>query len=84
MAILTTKLKIPLADGWALHIVNEGPRAAVLLAFNEGGDGPVRERITVHLTHHQAVQLARALAGVTPQMGPVSSFEDDCDEDTVP
>lgn len=84
MPIVYTTLKIPLADGWTLNVVNSGPKSEVLLAFNADDDGPVRERITVHLTQGQAMQLARALAGVTPQMGERATFIDDEDEDTVP
>lgn len=65
MATLTTKIKIPLDDGWALHVINMGPNAEVILSFNEGGEGPVRERISVHLSPGKAMQLSRALAGVT-------------------
>lgn len=55
---------VPLDDGWCLHVVNSGPNAEVILSFNEGS-GTVRERITVHLTQRKAMQIARALAGVT-------------------
>jgi len=65
MAVVTTKIKIPLDDGWCLHVINMGANAEVILSFNEGGEGPVRERISVHLSQHKAIQLSRALAGVT-------------------
>lgn len=63
--VITTKVKIPLDDGWCLHVINAGPKSEIILSFNEGGDGPVRERISVHLSHSKAIQVSRALAGVT-------------------
>lgn len=80
MPIIVTTLRIPLADGWELHVVNSGPHAEVLLAFNSGEDCPVRERLTVHLTQHQSVQLARALAGITSMMGHSSTVRPDAYE----
>ena len=81
--VLATKLRIPLDDGWALHVVNSGPRAQVILSFNEDEGKSVRERISVHLSHRQAIQLARALAGVTNQSGPSFDTSDE-EEDTIP
>lgn len=84
MVVLATKLKIPLDDGWELYVVNQGPRAQVILSFNENSSGPVRERISVHLDHSKAIQLARALAGVTNQSGPYTPPPQDDEEDTIP
>lgn len=80
MAIIVSKTKVPLDDGWELWIITSGPRSEVVLSFTEGTNGPVRERITIHLTQAKAVQIARALAGLTwiPPRDP------DEDEDTNP
>lgn len=82
MAIIQSKTKIPLEDGWELWIVNSGPNAEVVLSFTEGVNKPVRERITVHLTQRKAMQIARALAGVVSATLP--SYLEEEDEDTKP
>lgn len=64
MVVVTSKILIPLDGEWSLHVVNSGPNSEVILSFNEGA-GTVRERITIHLTQRKAMQIARALAGVT-------------------
>ena len=82
VAIISAKTRVPLADGWELWIVNNGPNSEVILSFSEGTDKPVRERITIHLSQRKAVQVARALAGVT--FLPPPTMSDDDDEPTDP
>ena len=84
MAIISSKTKVPLTDGWDLWIINNGPHAEVVLSFTEGTDKPVRERITIHLTQSKAVQIARALAGITFVPPPRSASDVDEEEDTEP
>ena len=87
--LLATKLKIPLDDGWDLWVINRGRHEPVILSFAEHGESPVKERIAAHLSHSKAIQLARALAGVTNQSGPTKPHRDfsdfdDSEEDTIP
>lgn len=82
MATLTTKTKVQLADGWELWIINSGPTSEVVLSFTEGTDGPVRERITIHVSQAKAVKIARALAAIT--FLPPARDPDTDEEDTEP
>ena len=80
MAITEHKTRVPIGDGWDLWIINRGPQSEVVLSFTDGAEGPVRERITIHLSQSKAVQVARALAGITF----VPPIEDAEDEPTDP
>ena len=82
--MLSSKTKVPLSDGWELWIINNGPHSEVVLSFTEGTNKPVRERITIHLTQRKAVQIARALAGISFVPPPLSYADEDDDEDTAP
>ena len=83
MGILSHTFKIPLDERWTLYVTYKGPNAKVILAVGDD-KGAVKERITAHLTPHQALQLARALAGISAGKAKRNALDwdgEDTDED---
>lgn len=65
MAIVSSSLKIDLGDGKALYVVREDRSPEVIMSLVEQDQETVKKRTTITLQIGQAMQLARALAGLT-------------------
>jgi hypothetical protein len=67
---------IVLDDGRTLHVVHKETSPFVLLSYvKEEQSSSVQERVTIRLDSHQAMRLAKALAGVSTLAGRSGTFD---------
>jgi hypothetical protein len=77
VATFRTTRRIKISEGKEIWVVREDRNDTVLMSVVENGAQALRRRLTMELPLHKAIELARALSGITLMEGIADDFEED-------